>query len=599
MPIPAMQMLAASGAPQWFAAWKTAYAAQAAGGGQAHIVCFGDSVSQGYYSTVPYYANGWAGLIGSELAVRTGVTPGTGIIPVYEEFDLTDARTSRTGTWTPSVGAAGFYNRLTYGDTGETFTLGPITCSKFRIYYLKSADGGAWTATVDGGTPINYTSFGTEQVLMSEIDCGGAGSHTLVLTGSGLMFPIATEAISNPTAGVKVSRVALSDQRISDLIGDASGISSRRSMLLTDPDLAIVEFGLNEALQAISTATFQANLESLVADLKGLGSSVLIVVAAPPNPATISTWAAYRTVMLDVAAAKKCGVVDFVDKWGTYAANPSYYNDNVHPNPAGHADMARIAADFVVETVSPSTPSAVVPTDIANLGLWLDASDDASFTYSSGTSVSQWNDKSGNNRHFTQATATNQPTRTGTVNGKRIVSFDGSNDWMTGGDVLDLGTSNLTVFAVVKVNIPANNNVIIGKYKVTPADGSWLLYEIASKLETIFDPGTLNVTDSATLTTTTDTKCVGVIIDRAAGTVTQRVSKATNGTNTFTPDSASSRNTATSVYIGGLRDSADTGMFAGYWLNGYLCELVVYQQALGTTDRNSLEAYFYDKWNLL
>lgn len=62
--------------------------------------------------------------------------------------------------------------------------------------------------------------------------------------------------------------------------------------------------------------------------------------------------------------------------------------------------------------------------------LWLDAADLTTITSLSGA-VSQWNDKSGNGRHVTQATAANQPT-TGTVtqNGLNTISFDGSDDYM-------------------------------------------------------------------------------------------------------------------------------------------------------------------------
>lgn len=62
--------------------------------------------------------------------------------------------------------------------------------------------------------------------------------------------------------------------------------------------------------------------------------------------------------------------------------------------------------------------------------LWLDASDTASIT-SVGGAVSQWNDKSGNNYHATQATASNQPT-TGidTCNGLNVIRFDG-NDFLS------------------------------------------------------------------------------------------------------------------------------------------------------------------------
>ena len=66
------------------------------------------------------------------------------------------------------------------------------------------------------------------------------------------------------------------------------------------------------------------------------------------------------------------------------------------------------------------------PTDLPvknGLALWLDAADDTTFSYSSGTSVSQWRDKSGNNRHFFQATAGNQPSRSAVINSRKSIQF--------------------------------------------------------------------------------------------------------------------------------------------------------------------------------
>jgi hypothetical protein len=57
----------------------------------------------------------------------------------------------------------------------------------------------------------------------------------------------------------------------------------------------------------------------------------------------------------------------------------------------------------------PPAPSAWTPAALgSSLALWLDA-DDASTITLNGSNVSQWSDKSGNNRHATQATAANQP----------------------------------------------------------------------------------------------------------------------------------------------------------------------------------------------
>lgn len=59
--------------------------------------------------------------------------------------------------------------------------------------------------------------------------------------------------------------------------------------------------------------------------------------------------------------------------------------------------------------------------------LWLDAADAS--TVSVATGVSEWRDKSGNNRHFTQSTPASQPAynRNG-INGLGSISYDPTND---------------------------------------------------------------------------------------------------------------------------------------------------------------------------
>jgi uncharacterized repeat protein (TIGR02543 family) len=60
--------------------------------------------------------------------------------------------------------------------------------------------------------------------------------------------------------------------------------------------------------------------------------------------------------------------------------------------------------------------------------LWLDADDTGTVLLNGGT-VAQWDDKSGNNRHATQPTATAQPTNTTAGLGSRnVLTFDGSTD---------------------------------------------------------------------------------------------------------------------------------------------------------------------------
>ena len=72
----------------------------------------------------------------------------------------------------------------------------------------------------------------------------------------------------------------------------------------------------------------------------------------------------------------------------------------------------------------------------ADLALWLDAEDAASITLN-GTDVAQWDDKSGNGRNASQATAANQPAYLATgFNGKPTLQTDGN-------DFLEFGVTSL------------------------------------------------------------------------------------------------------------------------------------------------------------
>lgn len=70
-------------------------------------------------------------------------------------------------------------------------------------------------------------------------------------------------------------------------------------------------------------------------------------------------------------------------------------------------------------------------TPISGYELWLDSSDASTFTYSSGTVVSRWTDKSINAYAFEPSSTTYAPSRSGTQNSKSTVVFDGTDDFIT------------------------------------------------------------------------------------------------------------------------------------------------------------------------
>lgn len=82
--------------------------------------------------------------------------------------------------------------------------------------------------------------------------------------------------------------------------------------------------------------------------------------------------------------------------------------------------------------------------------LWLDAADASTITESGGA-VSQWDDKSGFNRHVAQSVGASKPTYQATgLNMKGTIDFDGTNDVLLNTSVGANGLSNVSIIAVFK-----------------------------------------------------------------------------------------------------------------------------------------------------
>lgn len=81
---------------------------------------------------------------------------------------------------------------------------------------------------------------------------------------------------------------------------------------------------------------------------------------------------------------------------------------------------------------SERVPSGLLPTFLrTNLLAWYDASVVSSITDAGAGAVSQWNDLSGSAYHLTQGTGGARPTTgTRTINGRNVIDFDGSSDFM-------------------------------------------------------------------------------------------------------------------------------------------------------------------------
>ena len=249
-------------------------------------------------------------------------------------------------------------------------------------------------------------------------------------------------------------------------------------------------------------------------------------------------------------------------------------------------------------------PTAFVnPTSITGLQLWLDASDSATlFDATTGGSlvaadgtVARWEDKSGNARHFTQATSANRPSRkTSQINSLDALLYDGSNDLLTRASEAWAVTYPLTVFAVFRaVSLGAAYNTLWDFYTSTAGTHAGHAGLIKSNgksaiYATVTAGGDANYDGNGSVTYSTATNYV-FTASLQNGSIATRGNSSTDG----------SYSAATTMRTNVGSDLLEVGASAKYsrYTNWAIGEILVYSGVtLSTADRDTLETYLKDKW---
>jgi hypothetical protein len=219
--------------------------------------------------------------------------------------------------------------------------------------------------------------------------------------------------------------------------------------------------------------------------------------------------------------------------------------------------------------------------------LWLKA--DAGVT-TSGTSVTQWADQSGNGNNVTQATTAYQPQlQTNVFNGQPALFFNAGATFLnnTTQNVVTAGAPR-TVFAVVK-SLCSSDGITPIAFRRTASVHCLQTYPGINYIYT--DGSSSNITTTATLFDTVKTKqTLATYISGGTGTGLQYrqngVSQPTSGTVTLETGT-------TGFTIGRREDNA----YANYGqTEGWIAEIIVYNSQLNATDIAAVENYLAIKY---
>jgi hypothetical protein len=229
------------------------------------------------------------------------------------------------------------------------------------------------------------------------------------------------------------------------------------------------------------------------------------------------------------------------------------------------------------------SPPVVTPTPLAGYSLWLDATVASSFTYSSGTKVSQWSDLSGNGYHFTQASATYQPERQNSLqNGLPSVYFNVDNLVNTS---WDWSASAYTVFAVCQMTTPTYYNGVLARASTGALQLGW----DAADFYAVSRIG--QATTASNLSGTSTSGNANVVVYKGSavsGSTTVQIYK--NGTAASSTITMTISTAGTTNILGATRDSGSDGVL------GYISEVIIYPSQLSNGDRTTVEGYLKTKW---
>lgn len=240
----------------------------------------------------------------------------------------------------------------------------------------------------------------------------------------------------------------------------------------------------------------------------------------------------------------------------------------------------RIVQSGLVMCLDPSLNKSYPLIDLPvknGLIMWMDAADDTTFSYVSGSKISQWRDKSGYNYHMTPQSS--GPTRYTAQNSRKVVAFSTVQNIQN--TTIDLRNSAFSVFVVSRYT-----NLSSGTGRILTANSgynNWLLGHWASETNKYY----------------------------SNGWVYQTYTAADTNWKLYLGDWGGPSNDAASFYAAGTALATNsTGADAGPWSLGVnvcsgefsnceVAEIVVFNRRLTSTERLSVHTYLGQKWSIL
>jgi len=317
--------------------WSAAVRASQSGSGGARVLCIGDSTTSGFGSAPMALA--WPRVLGDLLGGREMSS-----LANHNLADAHDPRMVRGAGWAANssktlggylIANSTMANAMVFTPQGAFDTVDLFLYGSSSVA-VTIGSGTAVTVTGVGGSAISRVSVGVAQAGL------GRGQHavSVVRNGSATLCGLVCR---DAAGGLEILNAGAAGWKAADFVGTA--YSAAETIGVVDPDLVIVNIGINDYNQATPTvmAAWKASVQTVIDRARTAGADVLLVVPNETGGAYAGNRAGFAVAIGELAAANGLRTpVDLGEALGGYAAANAggLMYDVLHPSPTGHGLIA-------------------------------------------------------------------------------------------------------------------------------------------------------------------------------------------------------------------------------------------------------------------
>lgn len=223
------------------------------------------------------------------------------------------------------------------------------------------------------------------------------------------------------------------------------------------------------------------------------------------------------------------------------------------------------------------------PTTVSGMAAWWAARKESFANNDPVGTVTDW---TGNGLSLTQTTASKKPLfLTSQKNGLPAFSGDGVDDFLSGGDILDIGTNSIHYFIVAKFDATNGTRVALSKSVLTAGTGLYDACSIYTDAWHVFTELPSGVNNPVTTgTPNTDWHLFEFVVDRNSGFVELWVDGVQLGTDAIASgDASNTYRLLMFAYSGNASDTSET-----FFMQGKIAEVWCWQRLLTGGERTTL-----------